>query len=162
MSYVKMETIILKHAHWSMLKDVSIKPHHNIFNRCKQGILKYTSNYIIAIWKKEWLRSEILQECSVFNFVRVISLLLERRKATLTNKTPLNVKLRQIIDWWVVTRKRPVNAVIKSPGKLFRLRIKIGSYFDVLSNIVITICTFNLIWWTILWYDFIAFLSQAL
>lgn len=85
-----------------------------------------------------------------------------RRKATLINKTPLNVKLRQIIDWWVVTRKRPVNAVIKSPGKLFRLRIKIGSYFDVLSNIVITICTFNLIWWNILWYDFIAFLSQAL
>lgn len=68
-----------------------------------------------------------------------------RRKATLSNKTPLNVKLRQIIDWWVVTRKRPVNAVIKSPGKLFRLSIKIGRYFDVLSNIVITICTFNLI-----------------
>lgn len=39
MSYVKMETIgaayisdiILKHAHWSMLKDVSIKSHHIIF-----------------------------------------------------------------------------------------------------------------------------------
>lgn len=44
----------------------------------------------------------------------------------MSNKTPLNVKLRQIIDWWVVTRKRPVNAVIKSPGKLFHLSIKMG------------------------------------
>lgn len=166
MSYVKMETIILKHAHWSMLKDVSIKSHHNIFNRCKQV---YWNILRIILLQSEKKSDYVLKFCRNVQYLISWELFpfywieyYRRRKATLTNKTPLNVKLRQIIDWWVVTRKRPVNAVIKSPGKLFRLRIKIGSYFDVLSNIVITICTFNLIWWTILWYDFIAFLSQAL
>lgn len=51
-----------------------------------------------------------------------------------------------------------MNVVIKLLGKLFCLSIKIGRYFDVLFNIVIIICIFNLIWWIILWYDFIVFL----
>lgn len=134
------------------------------------AVNKYTKIYFELYHCNSWTKSDY-----VLKFCRNVQYLISwelfpfywkeyyrRRKATLSNKTPLNVKLRQIIDWWVVTRKRPVNAVIKSPGKLFRLSIKIGRYFDVLSNIVITICTFNLIWWTILWYDFIAFLSQAL
>lgn len=87
-------------------------------NRCKQGILKYTSNYIIAIWKKEWLRSEILQECSVFNFVRVISLLLERILSKkegnfdLQNSAKRKAEANNWLMGTVVTRKRPVNAVI--------------------------------------------------
>lgn len=38
-----------------------------------------------------------------------------------------------------------MNVVIKLLGKLFCLCIKIGRYFDVLFNIVIIICIFNLI-----------------
>lgn len=99
-------------------------------NRCKQV---YWNILRIILLQSEKKSDYVLKFCRNVQYLISWELFpfywkeyYRRRKATLTNKTPLNVKLRQITDWWVVTRKRPVNAVIKSPGKLFHLSIKMG------------------------------------